>query len=68
MAAAMGVLLVGVGLGGLGFGVFAMLRGGRGHRGGGLGPISERGIHVLAGLRMLAIGLLCVAGGLYLLL
>jgi len=65
---ATGVLLVAIGLGGLGFGLFAMLRGGRGQRGGGIGPISERGIHVLAGIRMLLIGLACVAGGLYLLL
>lgn len=37
----------------MGFGIFALLRGGRGQRGGGIGPLSERGLHVLAGLRML---------------
>jgi hypothetical protein len=65
---ATGVLLVVIGLGSLGFGLFAMLRGGRGQRGGGIGPISERGIHVLAGIRMLLIGLVSLIAGLYLLL
>jgi hypothetical protein len=40
----------------LSFGVYALLRGGRGQRGG-IGPLSERGIHVLVGIRMTAIGL-----------
>jgi hypothetical protein len=53
---ALGLLLIAGGLGGLGFGVFALLRGGRGQRGGGIGPLSERGIHVVAGLRMLVGG------------
>ena len=53
---ALGLLLTLGGLVGLGFGVFALLRGGRGQRGGGIGPIPERGIHVLAGLRMLVGG------------
>ena len=52
----LGLLLTLGGLGGLGFGVFALLRGGRGQRGGGIGPISERGIHVIAGMRMLVGG------------
>lgn len=67
MAVAGGVFFVVMGLAGLGFGLFAMLRGGRGQRGG-IGPISERGIHVLAGIRMLLIGLVSLAIGLYLLL
>ena len=53
---ALGLLLALGGLVGLGFGVFALLRGGRGQRGGGIGPIPERGIHVIAGLRMLVGG------------
>lgn len=46
--------------------MYAMLRGGRddsnssGDRGG-LGPIPERGIHFLAGLRMFIFGALCLA-------
>ena len=59
----LGLLLVVGGLGGLGFGVFALLRGGRGQRGGGIGPLSERGLHVLAGVRMLVGGLVLLALG-----
>ena len=50
---AMGVLLVLVGFTGLGFGLYPLLRGGRDARGGGLGPIPERAIHAVAGIRML---------------
>ena len=53
---ALGLLLTLGGLVGLGFGLYALLRGGRGQRGGGIGPIPERGIHVVAGLRMLVGG------------
>ncbi|WP_119066033.1 hypothetical protein [Rubrobacter indicoceani] len=62
-----GVILVLSGLGGVGFGLYAMFRGGRNEPedGGGLGPIPERGIHVLAGVRMLVFGLICIAAGLY---
>jgi hypothetical protein len=67
VALAGGVFFVVVGLAGLGFGLFAMLRGGRGQRGG-IGPLSERGVHVLAGIRMFLIGLVSLAVGLYLLL
>ena len=59
----LGLLLIAGGLGGLGFGVFALIRGGRGQRGGGIGPISERGIHVIAGLRMLVGGLVILVLG-----
>ena len=50
---ATGTLLAVMALTGLAFGVYALVRGGRGTRGGGLGPIPERAIHVVAGLRML---------------
>lgn len=58
-----------VGLGGVAFGVYAMIRGGRDGSGGasgdrgGLGPIPERGIHVLAGIRIFIFGLVCLAAG-----
>ena len=63
---AFGVLLVLVGLAGLLFGLYALLRGGRGQRGG-IGPLSERGVHVVAGIRMLVVGSLSLAAGVYLL-
>ncbi|HSK99637.1 MAG TPA: hypothetical protein VK869_04810 [Rubrobacteraceae bacterium] len=65
-AVALGALLVLVGLGGLAFGLYALLRGGRG-RSGGIGPIPERGIHAIAGIRMLLMGTLCLTAGAYLL-
>ena len=52
---ALGLLLTLGGLVGLGFGIYALVWGGRGQRGG-LGPIPERGIHAIAGLRMLVGG------------
>ncbi len=61
---ALGILLVLAGLGGLGFGVYALLRGGRGQQGG-IGPIPERGVHVLAGVRMTVFGLLSLGAGAY---
>ena len=64
---AFGVLLLIVSVATLSFAAYALLRGGRGQRGG-IGPITERGIHVIAGIRMLLIGLASLAGGLYLLL
>lgn len=63
-ALALGILLVLGGLGGLFFGFYALTRGGRDQRGG-LGPIPERGIHVVAGLRMLVVGTLALAAGVY---
>lgn len=51
----MGLLLTLGGLVGLGFGLYALLRGGRGQSGG-IGPIPERGIHAIAGVRMLVAG------------
>ncbi|CAA9498020.1 MAG: hypothetical protein AVDCRST_MAG05-2257 [uncultured Rubrobacteraceae bacterium] len=64
---AFGILLLLISVATLSFALYALLRGGRGQRGG-IGPISERGIHVIAGIRMLLIGLASLAGGLYLLL
>ena len=70
VALAAAILLIIVGLAGAAFGVYAMLRGGRddsdssggasGDRGG-LGPIPERGIHFLAGLRIFIFGAICLA-------
>ncbi len=62
---ALGILLVLGGLGGIFFGIYALLRGGRGERGGGIGPIPERGIHLVAGIRMLVVGSLALAAGAY---
>jgi hypothetical protein len=64
---AFGVLLILTGLAGLAFGTYALLRGGRGKQGG-IGPIPERGVHLIAGVRMLVVGALCLAAGIYLLL
>jgi hypothetical protein len=64
---AFGVLLILISIATLSFAAYALLRGGRGQRGG-IGPISERGIHVIAGIRMLLIGIASLVAGLYLLL
>ena len=61
---ALGILLLVAGIAGLSFGVYALLRGGRGQEGG-IGPLSERGVHVVAGIRMLLVGALSLAGGAY---
>ena len=61
-----GILLVLVGTAGLSFGLYALPRGGRGQRGG-IGPLSERGVHVVAGLRMVVMGAIGLAAGAYLL-
>lgn len=66
MSEPLGFLLLGFGIAGLAFGVYALLRGGRGQEGG-IGPLSERGVHVVAGIRMLVVGLLSLAAGAYLL-
>jgi hypothetical protein len=49
---AAGALLVLLGLVGVAYGLYALVRGGRGQEGG-LGPIPERAIHAVAGIRML---------------
>jgi hypothetical protein len=64
---AFGILLILTGLAGLSFGTYALLRGGRGQHGR-IGPIPERGVHLIAGARMLLVGALCLAAGIYLLL
>ncbi len=64
---AFGVLLILISVATLSFSAYALLRGGKGQRGG-IGPISERGIHVIAGIRMLVIGLVSLVAGVYLLL
>lgn len=63
---ALGLFLVAIGVPALAFGVYALTRGGRGQRGG-IGPLSERGIHVVAGIRMTLIGLAGLAAGAYVL-
>jgi uncharacterized membrane protein HdeD (DUF308 family) len=61
------ILLALVGIAVIAFGIYAMIHGGRDDSGGasgdkgGLGPISERGIHVLAGVRLVIFGLVCLA-------
>lgn len=65
-AIALGILLLIPGTAAVAFGLYALLRGGKGQRGG-IGPISERGVHVIAGVRMLVIGAAALAGGIYLL-
>jgi hypothetical protein len=59
-------LLALAGVAGLSFGAYALLRGGRGQKGG-IGPIPERGVHVVAGIRMALVGTLSLAAGAYLL-
>jgi hypothetical protein len=61
------ILLGLVGAAVLAYGVYIMIHGGRGGSSGapgdrgGLGPIPERGIHVLARLRIAIFGVLCLA-------
>jgi len=64
---AFGILLILMGLAGLAFGTYALLRGGRSQQGR-IGPIPERGVHLIAGMRMLLVGALCLTAGIYLLL
>ena len=61
----LGILLALAGVVGLVVGAYALLRGGRG-QGGGIGPIPERGVHVIAGIRMAGAGALSLAAGAYL--
>ena len=62
MTLAAGVLLLLLGLIGVGYGIYALLRGGRGQEGG-LGPIPERAIHAAAGVRMLVGGAVAILLG-----
>ena len=56
MTLAAGGMIVLLGLVGVVYGIYAITRGGRDVQGGGLGPISERAIHAVAGIRMLVGG------------
>jgi hypothetical protein len=60
---AAGILLLLVGLIGVSYGIYALLRGGRNQEGGGLGPIPERAIHAVAGVRMLIGGAVAIFFG-----
>jgi hypothetical protein len=60
---AAGALLVILGLVGAGYGIYALVRGGRNQKGGGLGPIPERTIHAVAGVRMLIGGAVAIFFG-----
>jgi hypothetical protein len=60
---AAGALLVLLGLVGVAYGLYALMRGGRGQEGG-LGPIPERAIHAVAGVRMLVGGAVLLVLGL----
>ena len=55
MMAAARALLILLGLAGVAYGIYALVRGGRDQEGG-LGPIPERAIHAVAGVRMLVGG------------
>ncbi len=59
---AVGLLLTLAGVTGVSFGLYALVWGGRGQSGG-LGPIPERGIHAIAGLRMLVGGAVALVLG-----
>jgi hypothetical protein len=63
---AAGLFLTVTGLVALCFGLYALLRGARGQRGS-TGPLSEHGVHALAGTRMTAIGAASLGLGLYVL-
>jgi hypothetical protein len=59
MMVAAGVLLLLLGLVGVAYGIYALARGGRDQEGG-LGPIPERAIHAVAGVRMLIGGAVAI--------
>jgi hypothetical protein len=59
MILATGALLALLGLVGVAYGIYALVRGGRGQEGG-LGPIPERAIHAVAGIRMLIGGAVAI--------
>jgi hypothetical protein len=59
MMLAAGVLLLLLGLIGAAYGIYALVRGGRDQEGG-LGPIPERAIHAVAGIRMLIGGAVAI--------
>ena len=59
MMVAAGALLALLGLVGVAYGIYALVRGGRDQEGG-LGPIPERAIHAVAGIRMLIGGAVAI--------
>jgi hypothetical protein len=59
MILATGALLALLGLVGVAYGIYALVRGGRDQEGG-LGPIPERAIHAVAGIRMLIGGAVAI--------
>ena len=59
MMLATGALLALLGLVGAAYGIYALVRGGRDQEGG-LGPIPERAIHAVAGIRMLVGGAVAI--------
>ncbi|HWS80477.1 MAG TPA: hypothetical protein VN178_05580 [Rubrobacter sp.] len=59
MMLATGALLALLGLVGAAYGIYALVRGGRDQEGG-LGPIPERAIHAVAGIRMLIGGAVAI--------
>jgi hypothetical protein len=59
---AAGALLVILGLVGVSYGIYALVRGGRNQEGG-LGPIPERAIHAVAGVRLLIGGAVAIFFG-----
>ncbi len=63
LSLAFGIALALGGLGALAFGVYALVRGGRNQSGGGLGGFSDRDIHAIADLRMVAGGLASLVFG-----
>ena len=62
MILATGALLALLGLVGVAYGIYALVRGGRDQEGG-LGPIPERAIHAVAGIRMLIGGAVAIILG-----
>ncbi len=61
-----GLFLTVAGLIALSFGLYALMRGGRGQRGG-IVPFSKRGVHVIAGVRLTLICTLSLVADSYLL-
>lgn len=65
-ALAAGFFFALIGLAALVFGLYALARGSR-NKQGGIGPLSERGVHIAAGVRMTLAGAVSIAAGLYML-
>ena len=63
MMLALGVLPVLLGVIDVAYGIYALVRSGRNQERGGLGPIPERAIHAVAGIRMLIGGAVAILLG-----